>query len=542
MLRPPRTDKSEALADLDPKFVDALAEFDERLREGTTDTSAVHAIVDRDTSVDDGLKDCLMLLESAWPRTPRRVEEAETEAERADWTEGPRRIGRFNVVRLLGGGGFSLVYLADDSALNRKVALKVPRPHVLFQPDLSARFLREAQAIGGLDHPHIVPVYETGQIGPAVYLAMAYCEGPNLGRWLSERATPIPVELAAEIVASLAEAIQYSHENGILHRDLKPANILLFPKRTEETGDFGAAFSFVPKIADFGLAKLLESALEDTRSSVVLGTPLYMAPEQAAGNAYAIGPATDIYGLGTILHELLTGQPPFSGDNVLQVLERLREEDPVSISKLRADVPRDLQTICATCLSKDPADRYATARALRDDLRHFLNDESISARPLGIMSKAVRITRQPARVRDAGVYTLVVNVLLIVWILIAAAAALVQLGPTNSGTDIRKGYLLGVVSGLVFGALPMLFGWMILKRRAWAALGASISGAASLLYTVPFVLGFIPVDYGGQYKDPNSRILVFSLLSVLFFGQMFLGWLAYRVLRREQVVSRQGKQ
>jgi hypothetical protein len=290
---------------------------------------------------------------------------------------------------------------------------------------------------------------------------------------------------------------------------------------------------FMPKVADFGLAKLLEGVLEDTRSSVVLGTPIYMAPEQVSGNSHDIGPWTDLYGLGTILHELLTGLPPFSGDNVMEVLQRLREAEPTAIGKLRPGVPRDLQTICAKCLQSDPADRYASAEDLRQDLEHFLHDRPIVARPLGMLSKAVRMGRKPARVRDAGVYTVIMNSLLIAWIFIAFAAAWFQLGPTNSGTDILTGYSLGVVSGLVFGLAPIYFGWMILKRHAWAALAGVISGVMATFYTVPYVLGFVPINYGGQYNDPNSRILVFSLLSVLFLSQAVLCWLAYRVLRRE---------
>jgi serine/threonine protein kinase len=212
------------------------------------------------------------------------------------------RIGRFEIVRELGRGGYGVVFLAVDRALKRQVALKLPRPEVVLTPELSRRFLREAQAAGSLAHPNLVAVYEVGEEPPFCFIASAYCNGPNLAQWLKSRTGPVPVRQAAELVAALADGIEEAHRCGILHRDIKPSNVLL--ELTDETSaENGARYraEFTPKLTDFGLAKLLEGRQDETRSNALLGTPAYMAPEQASSKIDQIGPATDIYALGAIL-------------------------------------------------------------------------------------------------------------------------------------------------------------------------------------------------------------------------------------------------
>jgi WD40 repeat protein/serine/threonine protein kinase len=320
----------------------------------------------------------------------------------------PRELGRFRVVRVLGRGGFGVVYLADDPRLGRQVALKVPRPEVLLTPELRQRFAREARAAARLSHPHIVPVFESGEAGPFCFLVASYCAGGTLARWLADRQQLLPARAAAALAAILAMAVQHAHEHGVLHRDLKPANVLLEP-----LGDGQAkpcpGFDFRPRIGDFGLAKFLE-AVEDesdlpvagaagpeeqtTRTLALLGTPAYMAPEQAEGRRGDIGPATDVYGLGALLYELLTGRPPFHGANAVQTLRRVVTDEPVPPRRLRPDVPRDLEAICLKCLEKAPARRYASAAALTYDLLRFRQGWPTRARPLGAWSQAVRWCRR----------------------------------------------------------------------------------------------------------------------------------------------------
>ena len=241
---------------------------------------------------------CLHRRESCPPVTLRRLESV-----------GSR------IRRELGRGAFGIVFLALDPALGREVALKVARPETTVTPQFRRRFLREAQAAAALTHPNVVSVFESGEWGPICYIAQEYCAGPTLAAWLEQRTEPVPVAAVAALVATLAAALDYAHQHGIIHRDLKPSNVMLVPKSGGDcvpSGGENDVLNLVPKIADFGLAKLLESSAAETRSGLLLGTPGYMAPEQVEGRLGTIGPQTDIHALGVILYEMLTGRPPFS--------------------------------------------------------------------------------------------------------------------------------------------------------------------------------------------------------------------------------------
>jgi serine/threonine protein kinase len=298
-----------------------------------------------------------------------------------------KSLGRFDLRRELGRGGFGVVYLAFDPALNRQVALKVPRVEVAVTPELRQRFQNEARAAAGLDHPNLVPVYETGEVGPVRFIVSAYCPGISLADWLKQCRAPVPFADAANLIAALAEAAQHAHNRGVVHRDLKPGNVLLVRQASGERSDDAAGNSPLtahqPKITDFGLAKFFGESGGDgpTRTGVIMGTPSYMSPEQAAGKTGAIGPATDIYALGAILYELLTGRPPIEGATELAIVQNIQEQEPAPPRKLRLRLPRDLETICLKCLQKEPGWRYDSAAELAGDLRRFLRGEPIHARP-----------------------------------------------------------------------------------------------------------------------------------------------------------------
>ena len=278
------------------------------------------------------------------------------------------QVPGYRVEALLGRGGMGVVYRAWHLRLNRAVALKMLLAGPCARPEELERFLRESQAVAGLGHPNIVQVYDMGDVEGRPYFTMELVEGGNLADQI--RGVPQPAHQAAARVATLAEAIHAAHQSGIVHRDLKPANILLTRDGT-------------PKVTDFGLARRLEGDGGLTLSGVPVGTPSYMAPEQARGKRQAIGPATDVYALGAILYELLTGRPPFRAESATATLQQVLTDEPVSPTRLNPQVPRDLTTICLKCLSKEPHRRYASAAALAEDLRRFLRGEPIAARRAG---------------------------------------------------------------------------------------------------------------------------------------------------------------
>jgi serine/threonine-protein kinase len=292
------------------------------------------------------------------------------------------RIPGYEVEGQLGRGGMGVVFRARHLRLNRIVALKMALADANASPQERERFQREAEAVAALRHANIVQIHDVGDADGRPYFTMEYVEGGSLAQKLA--GTSQPARQAAALLATLAHAVQAAHQSGIVHRDLKPANVLLTADGT-------------PKISDFGLARRLDGESGLTRTGATLGTPLYMAPEQARGKTDMVGPAADLYALGTILYECLTGQPPFRAETAVATLYQVAFQDPVPPSRLNAKVPRDLETICLKCLEKEPSRRYDSAAALAEDLDRFLRGEAIAARPEGWSGRlARRIRRQPA--------------------------------------------------------------------------------------------------------------------------------------------------
>lgn len=288
----------------------------------------------------------------------------------------------YEILAPLGQGGMGVVYRARHIELKRIVALKMLLPQSHVSIEQRERFRAEAEAAARLQHPHIVQIYEIGDQGGRPYIALEFVDGGGLDKKLA--GMPQPARFACELLEPLARAMHVAHQRGVVHRDLKPANVLL-------TADG------MPKITDFGLAKQFDVDAGQTRSGAILGTPSYMAPEQAEGRKEAIGPCSDVYGLGAILYEVVTGRPPFRGTTLLETLEQVRSRQPVPPRSLQPDLPRDLETICLKCLQKEPHRRYASALALADDLRRFRHGEPIHARPAGRAERLWRwCRRQPA--------------------------------------------------------------------------------------------------------------------------------------------------
>ncbi len=308
----------------------------------------------------------------------------------------PLTIGRFQIRRPLGQGGFGLVLLAFDPHLDREIALKIPQFKALATAESRARFLREGRAAASLNHVNIAAVHEAGNVGSISYIASTYCAGGSLADLLRTRqsnyADPLTFPSAVGLIATLADAVQHAHSRGIVHRDLKPSNILFeYDLATDQpNGELARA----ARIVDFGLAKTLDAEADHTRSGAMLGTLGYMSPEQAAGDRDRIGPATDIYSLGAILYELLTGSPPLKKSSDFETMLAIQHDEPLAPRKNRGDCPADLQAICLKCLEKTPSSRYRSATELANDLRRFLAGESVLARPITGREKLVRWCRR----------------------------------------------------------------------------------------------------------------------------------------------------
>src|SRR5437867_949796 len=290
-------------------------------------------------------------------------------------------FGDYELLEEIGRGGQGVVYRAHQKSLNRTVALKViGLGHWATQAHLK-RFRLEAEAAASLEHPGIVPIHEVGERDGSCYFSMKFIEGGQLDEMV--RHEPMPIRRAVELIAKVARTIHYAHERGILHRDIKPGNILLDAK-----GE--------PHLTDFGLARLVETESTVTRTMEVLGTPSYMAPEQAVGNNAQLTSATDVYGLGAVFYQLLTSHPPFAGGTTYETIRLVLDTEPRQPRLWNPKIDRDLNTICLKCLEKDPRRRYSSALALAEDLERWLKHEPILARRTGIFARGRKwIRRNP---------------------------------------------------------------------------------------------------------------------------------------------------
>ena len=335
---------------------------------------------------------------------------------------------------VLGHGGMGVVYKARQQRLNRFVAVKMIRSGSLARPEDLARFRIEAETVANLCHANIIQIFDVGEIGGLPYVALELLEGGSLDAVLA--GTPHPEADSAQMVATLARAIHVAHQAGIIHRDLKPSNVLFSADGT-------------PKITDFGLAKRLEEE-GHTETGQVMGSPSYIPPEQAEGRAKEATPATDVYALGAILYEMLTGRPPFKGGTPMETLIKVIREDPVAPSRLQSQLSRDLETICLKCLAKEPQKRYATAQALALDLDRYLSGQRVQAQRRPIWERAIKLVRRRQMAASlVGLACLVASVMAIAGMRDRAwlrdlrdeskrAFSQVRSGEVDSGTAIER--------------------------------------------------------------------------------------------------------
>lgn len=397
----------------------------------------------------------------------------------------------YEVSEIIGQGGMGVVFKARQLALNRTVAVKMILSGIHASSQELSRFRAEAEAVARLAHPNIVQIFEIGEQFGNPYLTLEFVPGGSLAQQLDGR--PTHPKRAAEMVRELAKGMQHAHDKGIVHRDLKPGNVLI-------AGD-GTL-----KITDFGLAKRAESDLRNTMTGAIIGSPTYMAPEQASGNASEIGPATDIYALGVILYELITGRPPFKGDSVIETIQQVREQDPLPPRIVQPKIPRDLETICLKCLEKKPQRRYVSAATLAADLDAFLHEEPIHAQSLTLLDQVTRtITHHgfDERIRGMANWMLFLTPFPLVVHLIAFACFY--------GTSHYAIGMIATTSCLLFSMVPILMtagGPSLRLIPSWQRkhfyttwIGHSIAMAVLLAA----VLIVVPAD------QPQLRLMVYSL-------------------------------
>jgi WD40 repeat protein/serine/threonine protein kinase len=403
-------------------------------------------------------------------------------------------IPGYEILGTLGSGGMGVVYKARQMSLNRLVALKMlPSGTAATDQDLS-RFRVEAESLAKLQHPNIVQVFDQGEHEGRPYFAMEYVNGPSLAAILAKG--PQDPRASARMIETLGRAMHTVHQNGLVHRDLKPANILLQKVASgqssavsTENGDTSSTdhwlltTEYSPKITDFGVAKLLEAKRSQTASGLIVGTPMYMAPEQAGAQKTSVGPAADTYALGVILYEMLTGRPPFAAVSVVETLLEVRTRDPLAPRQIRPNLPRDLQTICLKCLRKDPSRRYPSSLALAEDLARFQAGKPIHARPVGPLERLYRWCRRRPLVATLAAGIVLLAMILLVSIVVYQLRLRDALARSESTAEQRRQLLVQVnvssgMNELDGGNSPTALLWLIEALR---------------------------LDEGHPYREPNHR-------------------------------------
>jgi serine/threonine-protein kinase len=423
----------------------------------------------------------------------------------------PRRFGDYELLSELGRGGMGVVYRARQISLDREVALKMVIGGRNASAADHARFRAEAESAARLDHPSVVPIYEVGQHDGHPYFSMKLVEGTTLAARLADG--PLPPREAARLLSAVARGVHYAHTQGVLHRDLKPSNLLI-----DRDGR--------PHITDFGLAKRIEGDRNLTGSGAILGTPAYMAPEQAAGSRGQVSPATDVYGLGTVLYQMLTGRPPFQAASPLDTLLLVLEQDPVPPHLLSARVDRDLEMIALKCLQKPPDLRYASAAQLADDLDRFLADEPISARSgkfSEVVSRMFRPSHHATVLENWGLLWMWHAVALLVLCLVTNLFQWRQTEWPAMATPLPYLTLWGgglAVWAPIFWALRRRAGPVTFVERQIAHVWGGSVISAVMLFAIEYVLGLPVLTLSPVLGLTNG--MVFMVKAGILSGEFYI--------------------
>ncbi len=473
---------------------------------------------------------------------------------------GSSRIGKFRLDKLIGRGGMGNVFLAYDEQLRRKVAIKFPRVDTFHQPQLANQFLREARLAAQLNHPNLVKIYEVAVRDDVCYIASEWCDGGDLANWLAAHPGPCDPTWSASVVLHIAQAVAHCHAQNIVHLDIKPGNIILARRSASESSNSNpttvsheyairatpttqddcteqaskhtsnapesfatAAEYLVPMLTDFGVARVIEEGLTKTRSSVLMGTPLYMAPEQAECHRERIGPASDIFALGIVLHELLYGVHPFRSESPLQSMDQIRSAETLVIAQTDF-IPRDLRTICERCMQYAIEDRYASADDLVSDLSRFLRGDPIQARPVSKLQRIQRWCLRPQRISEAITTVFVSQVVLGLWTLLGIIGA----GEIASG-DALTSSRIQLLTTIVFISVPVVgFAKIAALGKTWgltAALALVFCGQTA----VPALALLGAIDIMGAVYGPYPFFRTVNLGLVLIVGAIQTWMLAIAI-------------
>ncbi len=453
-------------------------------------------------------------------------------------------VGRYRIVKRIGFGSFGVVYRAFDSLLDREVAIKVPRFEVLLDRSNLKRFQAEALTAAKLEHSAIVQVYDADLSGEIPFISTSYCPGLNLAEFLEANVAPIPYAVIVELLSVIADAVHFAHEAGIIHRDIKPSNVMLVPKR--EQAIQGAADSpgldrFEPKLTDFGLAWASDRNFHWTQGSLVLGTPLYMSPEQARGDSHPPQRTTDIFSLGAVLYHLIAGEPPFQDKSYAAVMKRLEEGDFEPLRERRPDCPIELAVLCEKCLEYDPSHRYQSAKALAEDLTRFRDGLPIHAKPLTVVRRARAWLKRPERVSEA--ILLVQGISLI---RVSAFLGSVILFGTIPGIITTASEIKELTMFLAAAApLEILIGYGAHRARrsrmttwgAWLVFSLLVIG---FLFAMMVTSGtIVPLQY--LQRTASTRVALFAFAAAMFLAQAVAWNFVVDAFARDSKRSKRGR-